>query len=343
MGSGGAMIRWKRMISGGPGSQGRRQRILFAAVLTGLFFCFIVNPAVGGSSVLTISAQQQLGLADNFFDQAEYDSAITEYRRFLYFFPDHAEADYASFQVALACFMRKDFEKALSLFEEICSIGFENRHAVEACFMSSRCYSSLGRQSPAVAVLKELSAAVDDIDVRDRAYYHIGWIYLEAGAFLDIAAISRAGEYFARISDKNRGVYKVGALAERLKLVETDQEGPLMSRKNPDLAGGLALFPGAGYLYCGRYHDALMSFLFNGGLAYAAYEAFDSDLEALGVVIALVGSGFYAGSIYGSVSAAHKYNRKISRDFLNRLDDVRVDLLPAAKGEGAMVRVHVPF
>ena len=86
-----------------------------------------------------------------------------------------------------------------------------------------------------------------------------------------------------------------------------------------------------------------MSFLFNGGLAMAAYEAFNNDLEALGAVVGLVGCGFYAGSVYGSVSAAHKDNRARSREFLDRLRELRVDALPTVEGDGAVVRVRLPF
>jgi hypothetical protein len=330
------------MISGGQGKSGRFTRSLLRSTLIGMLFCFIVMPAAG-SSELTISAQQQLELADILSGKAEYDSAITEYRRFAHFFPDHPQVDYAGFQVALAYFMQRDFEKALPLFESICGAGVGNRHAVEACFMVSRCCMALGRQGPAEGVLKELAASTDDVDVRDRANYHMGWICLESGAVLNPPAINRAGEYFSRISDKNQGVYKVGVLRERLLGLEVDEQGPLRSQKNPKLAGVLAVFPGAGYVYCGRYHDALMSFLVTGGMAYAAYEAFDSDLEALGALIGLAGTGFYSGSIYGSVSAAHKYNRKVSRNFLQRLNDIRIHFTPLAGGNGAMASFHVPF
>ena len=41
----------------------------------------------------------------------------------------------------------------------------------------------------------------------------------------------------------------------------------------------------------------------------AAYEAFDHDNPALGGVISFVEAGFYSANIYGSVTAAHKYNK----------------------------------
>lgn len=43
-------------------------------------------------------------------------------------------------------------------------------------------------------------------------------------------------------------------------------------------------------------------------MVYAAYEAFDHDLDALGGIIALFELSFYSGNIYSAVSSAHKYN-----------------------------------
>ena len=80
--------------------------------------------------------------------------------------------------------------------------------------------------------------------------------------------------------------------------------------KNPTLAGVLALIPGAGHLYCGRPRDGAVAFLFNSALFLAARHAFDNGNNALGGLIAFTGAGFYSGSIYGSISSAHKLNRQ---------------------------------
>jgi hypothetical protein len=88
--------------------------------------------------------------------------------------------------------------------------------------------------------------------------------------------------------------------------------------KNPVLAGVFAVIPGGGFLYTGRFHDAAAAFIINTGLGLAAWKAFDQDNPALGGVITLVGSGFYSGSIYGSISAAHKNNHTQKVRILNR-------------------------
>jgi hypothetical protein len=67
-------------------------------------------------------------------------------------------------------------------------------------------------------------------------------------------------------------------------LIELDKKLPI-KRKNPTTAGLLSIIPGAGHLYCERKRDALISFFLNGAMIYAAYEAFDHDLDVLGGII----------------------------------------------------------
>lgn len=335
------MIRLKTMISGGPG-----RNLLFqpwwTVVLIGLFWSFAVPPAVG-SSLVTISSDKQMALADTLFRQAEYDQAIAEYRRFVVFFPDDPGVDRACFQAGLSYYLNRNFEKGLSLFEAIAGRNGDSRYRVDACFMVSRCCLALGRRERAAAVLEKLLKTVADADTRDKACYHLGWLCLSSPVKMNADSIHRADEWFSKISDKNRTVYNVEALSERLQDVLADGKGPLLSQKHPALAGTLAVFPGAGYVYCGRYQDALMSLVLNTAMGYAACEAVDADLESLGGLIGLVGFGFYAGSIYGSISAAHKHNRARAVTFLDRLHELRVETLPMIGRQGAGVRLRIPF
>ena len=55
--------------------------------------------------------------------------------------------------------------------------------------------------------------------------------------------------------------------------------------------------PGAGYLYLQRYRDAWISLVLTGGVAWAAYEAFDNDSPVLGSLLGITSGGFYLGSI----------------------------------------------
>jgi hypothetical protein len=147
----------------------------------------------------------------------------------------------------------------------------------------------------------------DDADITDKIYYQLGWLYLETGDFM------RARSAFSSIRIISQPDFDTEKLNADLS-AHTE-----IPKKNPITAGILSIIPGGGYLYCGRYQDALTAFLVNGALIYGAYECFDNDLYALGGMITTLEIGFYAGNIYGGVSSAHKYNQSRQNEFVQGL------------------------
>jgi putative component of membrane protein insertase Oxa1/YidC/SpoIIIJ protein YidD len=79
--------------------------------------------------------------------------------------------------------------------------------------------------------------------------------------------------------------------------------------KKPWIAGVLGIIPGAGYLYSNHPSSAFSSFVFNGLLAFAAYSSFQSGNTGIGVLSSIIGFGFYAGNIQGSVKSVKRYNQ----------------------------------
>jgi hypothetical protein len=168
---------------------------------------------------------------------------------------------------------------------------------------------------PAVVSLNNLILRTKDTTVKDLAKYELGWISLERPSHTEEYSdnIKKAGTYFGKISQKGRKEFKIEPLLSELK------KHPTITKKNPLIAGGLSILPGAGQLYCERYQDSIIAFLLNAGLGIAAYESFDDKNYALGGLISFVGLGFYAGNIYGAVSSAHKYNKESNQNFIKEL------------------------
>ncbi len=69
----------------------------------------------------------QLKIADSYVKEEEYDLAIGEYKKFLEIYPDHKDASYAQYQIAMAYFVRIESpergygaaSKALEEFEKL--------------------------------------------------------------------------------------------------------------------------------------------------------------------------------------------------------------------------------
>jgi len=277
---------------------------------------------------LCISARQQFDFAAHLFSIGDYGSAVAEYRRFIRFFPKHPKIHQARYNIGMACFENKEFQKAADFFSEMIERAGAKHLTLshlttQAYFMISQCHLRMNNPQEAVTVLHNLVAMTKNRNVQDEARYRIGWIYMEAAMW------EKAGIFFNKISEENREPYRMEQLSEQLSRTAD------IPQKNPGVAGALSVIPGAGFLYCGRYRDGITAFLFNSALMFGAYTAFDKDNPALGSVIALVEAGFYAGNFYGAVSSAHKYNRKQNRDFIRQMEKnsrVNLSLFPADDG-----------
>jgi len=102
-------------------------------------------------------------------------------------------------------------------------------------------------------------------------------------------------------------------------LTDVSRQALARRRKSPGVAGVLGIVPGLGYLYSGYPESAVSALIINSLLVSASYQAFKDGNEPLGALLGVIGIGWYAGSIYGSVSAAERRNEKDLRDTLLEL------------------------
>jgi len=288
-----------------------------------IFFLFITySQSFAGSgsqgtanSSLVLNPDKQFNYAQELFSAKDYLTAVSEYKRFIYFFPKDERVELAMFQIGMSYYLGRYFNEAINSFKQLTDQYFETEYSIKSYFMMSEAYVKLKAFNFALINLNNLITITQDGDIRDEAYYRMGWIHIETASW------DNARNYFNKISTKNRNKYRLERLAGEL-----DKEA-LIPQKNPKLAGFLSIIPGGGYLYCERYQDALIAFLLNGGLILAAYESFDKEHNALGGLLTFVGFGFYAGNIYGSVTSAHKFNRKETGQFIYKLKkNTRVNL-----------------
>ena len=262
---------------------------------------------------LVITADIQLAYADSLYKAGDHTAAQVEFKRFIHFFPDDPRIDEARFKTAMALYHTRQFHASAKRFNEIILASKEeDSYAKESYFMQSKAFLAMGNSGYAQVVLQNFLKLTDDAEAKDRVYLELARIHIRESMKLGNNGLDQAEKYLTLISPANRSGYKV---ERQLSTIDKARSSP---KKDPTLAGILAIIPGGGMLYCERYKDAFVSFCLNAGLIYAAYEAFNHDNPALGGVISFVGAGFYAGNIYGSVGAAHKYNEAARIRVLNR-------------------------
>jgi tetratricopeptide (TPR) repeat protein len=258
--------------------------------------------------------------------------AVAEYNRFIYFFPEDQRVETAMYRIGMSYYLGRHFKEAVNSFMAVIDRYVDTELSIKSYFMISEAHINLNTFGPAIINLNNLITITHDEDVKDEAYYRIGWICIETASW------EKARLYFSRISAKNKDKYRLEQLNAELNKERS------IPQKKPDLAGFLSIIPGAGYLYCERYQDALIAFLLNGGLILAAYKSFDNDNNALGGVIAFVEFGFYAGNIYGAVASAHKYNRKKTGQFIEKLkNNTKISLSADVENKGVCLAFKFVF
>jgi tetratricopeptide (TPR) repeat protein len=305
---------------------------LIGCLLATIAFSILVVPSFAETTV-TINAEKQLQYAQQLFSQKKYILAIAEYEQFIYLFPGDGRVPEARFNMGMAYYSDRQYPEAIQTFNELSGrVDTGSAYHARAFFMTAESQTRIGRQASALTTLHNLATLSDDMDVKDEAHYRMGWIYLETANW------ERAQTYFQKISHSNHAKYRLADLNKRI------ENAANIHHKKPAMAGALAILPGAGYLYCNRPRDALISFLLNGGLIYAAYEAFDNDMVALGSVISFVEIGFYSGNIYGSISSAHKYNQDQDRRFVDHLkENLKVNLSSRPENKGLELSLQYRF
>jgi tetratricopeptide (TPR) repeat protein len=271
-------------------------------------FIFGYGSALAAPTALTITAHRQYAFADHLFQKGEYRRAAEEYQRFIFFFPAHELRRKAEFQTAEAYRLAGDLATAIKYFQPLTRFsGAEpDPISVDAYFMLSETYLRMRAEGQALLQLRNIITLCDKIGILDKAYYRMGWIFAGQG---DWHGAKRAWNLISA----------QGRYPKQRLLKAAGEDMPQIPKKSPSLAGTLSVIPGMGQLYLGRGHDALVAFVITGGTVWAAYEAFDNELPVLGVMLSMVGAGFYAGNIYSAVSGAHKYNHYQIQQFSTQL------------------------
>jgi tetratricopeptide (TPR) repeat protein len=265
---------------------------------------FFVPAGAADSQKLTLTPDRQFSYADTLFREQDYRTAEVEYKRFIHFFPFDPRVDEAGFKTGMALFYQEQFHEAARQFNQIIvdDSSLSGPHTNEAYLMQSRAFKQLGNLGYARVVLENFLTLTDDPNTRDVIHLDLANLHITASLKPGTDELDPALSNLEKIS--STGPFQ----AEKNELMARIRKTRSLPEKNPTLAGVLAVIPGAGFLYNGRFHDAAAAFVVNTGLGLAAWKAFDQDNPALGTMVGLVGSGFYTGSIYGSVTAAHKHN-----------------------------------
>lgn len=285
--------------------------LVFSLFLFGRFF--LLDSYAGK---ITIDSNMQFRYAQSLFEQKDLDTSIIEFKRFVHFFPSDRRVFEAKYKIGTGLYLSGKYHEAAKIFNSLILEKADHEFKCQSVLLQSQAFRQMGNLGYARLILYNYLQLTPHVQVQDKIYSMLADLDVLASKGVDAAALEQAKAQLEKISDVGKQKY------QSIDRVDTLDKALEVPQKDPATAGVMAVIPGGGFLYCERYQDALVSFLLNVGLMYASYEAFDEGHEALGGVLAFVETGFYSGNIYGSITAAHRHNRRKKIQILNQSFDV---------------------
>jgi len=233
------------------------------------------------------------------FEEGYWNEAAEEFLRFCFVCPEDPRVPGARLFVGVCWERAGRHPEAVAAYRALAEDVPASPEGMEARVrIGERCYRE-GRYEEARVELRRFLDRDPPEPWNGRARYRVAWASLKLHAF-----VAARGEFSGLAMQP--GLYR----SPSEEILSVLDRIPRLPYRSPVLAGVLsALVPGAGQLYAGETKDALLSFLVNGALIAATYEAFDKQVYGVGGVACVVAAGFYAGNLYGAVNSAHHANR----------------------------------
>jgi len=298
----------------------KTRKFVFSVILILVSFYTVLSAHADPSG--SLEADRLIAFAGSLMEEKDYYRAITEYKRFLSYYPDDERASLCLLNIAIAYESGGKTDLAVEQFQRIYKNYPGTPVSERAYYEIGIAYYTDGRYEDADRAFSDFIKNYPDSTRMDPARLYLGWslIYLEK--------LDRAAGVFSGVSEKSPQYPAAQALSKEMA------SGMAPPVKSPLLAGIFsAVLPGAGQIYTGRWTEGMTSFVLNGSFIWAAFELFDRGSEAAGTILGFFETGWYTGGIFGAVNDAHKFNRKARMDFIQNLK-TRFPLLAVKEGAG---------
>lgn len=279
-----------------------------ACLLIALVFSLCAAAALPAASP-DHEADRVFVFAGQLMEEEDYYRAITEYKRFLSYFPEDERVPLSRLNIALAYKRGGKTDLAVEHFRQIREDYAGDGLAERASYEIGASYFQNGRYQDASAAFSEFIRSHPDSPRLDAGRLLLGW------SLVHLWELEGAAQAFSSVSGESPQYLFASGLTLEL------EAGVAVPGKSPVLAGILsAVLPGSGQVYTGRLNEGLTSFILNGSFIWAVVELFGHGNEVAGVILGFFETGWYTGGVFGAVNDAHKYNRKSRRDFILELE-----------------------
>jgi hypothetical protein len=217
--------------------------------------------------------EQTIKFADKQFELQNYQLAVKEYQRAL-FFAQGKQLDYLYQQIAHSYFVNKQFEQAIYFYELSYKTAINDSVKYERIFNKSQCYLISGDYNHSIYELMNLPDSLSTY-FRDRKKFYFALSYFGLEDF------KKSESYFLSLLPENEQ-------AGRDEISKLFRQKKNLYRPNPNTAKTLSIIlPGSGQMYAGDVKNSLNSLLLTGSFVMLGivmtqeYSVLDAVLTAL--------------------------------------------------------------
>lgn len=280
-----------------------------AWVVIVLLLLFFNAARVNEARAAEPDSEKQFDFAESLFQEGDFFRAITEYKRFIFYYPEDELVEDAYFKIGESYFSAGRWEETISSMEEFLEEFPESELADAALFIKATAQKNLKR-------FDEALTSFSQIIKRGTEPYKEQAIYQSAMVFVARSDWEKARSTLSMMPESSPLYPAAKTFSTGLEKIDD------IPSKSPTVAGALAaVLPGAGHVYTERYRDATIAFLLNGAFIWSAVELFRKEEYVTGGIVTFFELGLYSGNIYSAVSSAYKYNERSKGDYLKELQE----------------------
>lgn len=261
------------------------------------------------SSFTAIAEELPLSLGRHLAAQGNYDAAITEYKRFLFFHPDDPRIGEIYYNIGLAYKTQGLWTEAVTALRTATSLAINNE--TKSAYQLALAVTLIATKNYDLAQLELIKVVLrkPSPPLFRRALFLQGVTYIYQFRWEEARSVLQ--DYIAD---------------ERLDaLFETALNMPQKSLKVAKVLS--TILPGAGHIYIGDWQDGLNALLLNGALGFLTIDAVLAEHYTDAVLWGgLIFLRYYRGNTFRAEAAAKQFNlrqsQRAAETLLQRLQEI---------------------
>jgi hypothetical protein len=251
---------------------------------------------------LSGEALEKSGVANFLSSQGQYQSAIAEYYKSMYN-GSRDDSIKAYFSIAKCNSEAGKQLEALHVYKQIEKLSPNNWQAI----------SSHVKLLSDIHYFNESNRLIDShLDIfsgaqQDTLLLYYGVNLINLGKY-DEARVKLGSITNPHVRQRSISIVQV-----------MDSHLPLKTKSATQAILMQAVLPGAGYMYCKMPQTAVATLLTNALMGYTTYDNFKRGNTGSGVFFSVFTTGFYLGSVFGSMQAVSRYNQDKLQKFKSKI------------------------